>query len=153
METSPLSTTNPPYNREKGREIVKEALASIGQDSKIFVRRNLELVERIKAVMAKRGMSSGDLAKKLDKTDSEISRWLSGMHNLTFRTLAKVEAAIGEEVIIVVGQKPKEQVFRYRLELEIKTNHSQVFDLTDCFNPNQKVSTRSGMNQFTVSLG
>ena len=151
METSPLSTTNPPYNREKGREIVKEALASIGQDSKIFVRRNLELVERIKAVMAKRGMTSGDLAKKLDKTDSEISRWLSGMHNLTFRTLAKVEAAIGEEVIIVVGQKPKEQVFRYTLELVIKTNQTHVFDLTDCLNPNQKVFTGLGTNLLLAS--
>ena len=40
------------------------------------------------------------MAEALEKRPSEISKWLNG-HNLTIRTLAKLEAALGEELLVV----------------------------------------------------
>ena len=35
----------------------------------------------------------------ISKSESEISKWLTGLHNLELRTIYKIEAALGEEVI------------------------------------------------------
>jgi len=36
---------------------------------------------------------------KLNKSNAEISKWLSGQHNLTVKSIAKIEEALGEEII------------------------------------------------------
>lgn len=35
----------------------------------------------------------------MDKKPSEINKWLKGNHNLTLKTLAKLEAELGEPLI------------------------------------------------------
>jgi hypothetical protein len=40
-----------------------------------------------------------DLALKLGKRDSEVSKWLTGRHSFTTKTIAKIETAIGERLI------------------------------------------------------
>ena len=37
----------------------------------------------------------------MGKTETEVSRWLSGTHNLTMATICKISAALGEDVIKV----------------------------------------------------
>ena len=45
--------------------------------------------------------SQKDLARRLGKTETEVSRWLSGTHNLTMATICKISAALDAEVVKV----------------------------------------------------
>lgn len=57
------------------------------------------IANRILDVMAEKGMKQKDLAKALGKTETEVSRWLSGTHNLTIATIAKIAAVLGDDII------------------------------------------------------
>ena len=46
-------------------------------------------------------LSQKDLARRLGKTETEVSRWLSGTHNLTMATICKISAALDAEVVKV----------------------------------------------------
>ena len=63
------------------------------------------VANRIYEILEERNMSQKDLARLLGKTENEVSRWLSGTHNITFATLAKITCAL-ETDIIQVTSKP-----------------------------------------------
>lgn len=54
---------------------------------------------RVYELLEEKGMSQKDLAKKLGKTETEVSRWLSGTHNLTIATIAKLSVALDDDII------------------------------------------------------
>lgn len=68
-----------------------------------YVDRSMEIVNRIYAIMEEINMSQKDLAKELKKTESEVSKWLSGVHNITLKSLAKLEIALGRSIMIPIG--------------------------------------------------
>jgi transcriptional regulator with XRE-family HTH domain len=41
----------------------------------------------------------------MGKSESEISKWLTGLHNLELRTIYKIEAVLGEDIIEVKEAK------------------------------------------------
>ena len=59
------------------------------------------IANRIYEILEAKGMTQKELAQKLGKTETEVSRWLSGTHNLTLSTICKISAALGEEIVIV----------------------------------------------------
>ena len=67
-------------------------------ETKIFVRKYAELVLRINQVLEAKGINRKELAEKLGKRPSEISKWLNGDHNLTLKTIARLEAELGVEL-------------------------------------------------------
>ncbi|MBD1362549.1 helix-turn-helix transcriptional regulator [Mucilaginibacter sp. ZT4R22] len=69
------------------------------QEVRIFVRQYTDIVVRINEIMAEKGYTQKDLAAKMNKKPSEINKWLKGNHNLTLKTLAKLEAELGEQLI------------------------------------------------------
>lgn len=71
----------------------------------IFVDNTFDLSGRIQYLLDKNGMEQKDLAKELKKNESEISKWLSGSHNFTLKTLAKIEAVLGERLLEVVDNE------------------------------------------------
>lgn len=64
---------------------------------------SVSIANKIYDILEARGMSQKDLAKMLGKTETEVSRWLSGMHNLTIGTIAKISIALGEDIIVIAG--------------------------------------------------
>ena len=88
---------------KKRNQSLRSALQEVPEDIKIFVRRQVDMARRIREVMEAQNLTQKSLAKRLGKQESEISRWLSGEHNLTFRSLAKLEAALGEPILEVSG--------------------------------------------------
>lgn len=60
---------------------------------------NLAIAIKINNILESKGLKAVDLAKKLDKNQSEVSKWLTGMHTFTTKTLAKISLALGEDVI------------------------------------------------------
>jgi len=70
-------------------------------ETKIFVSKYLDIVERINEILKAKGMTQRDLASLMEKRESEVSRWLKGEHNLTLKSIAKLEAALGEDIITI----------------------------------------------------
>jgi transcriptional regulator with XRE-family HTH domain len=67
--------------------------------------KNLSIANRILDILKHQGKTQRDLAKALGKSESEISKWLTGFHNMELRTLYKIELVLGEDIIEVVGSK------------------------------------------------
>lgn len=76
-------------------KIFEEALAQVTPENDAFVRMSIQTAKRIQELMDENGMSQTDLANALGKSPSEISKWLSGLHNFTMKSLAKLEVVLG----------------------------------------------------------
>jgi len=91
---------------------INEALLKAPKESKIFISKSMEIAHQISLTLKERGVNQKYLADALGKSEPEISKWLSGTHNFTMRTLAAIEAALGQE-IIVTPHKVKNNPLNY----------------------------------------
>lgn len=80
-------------------------LKSTPKDIKIFVDWYADLVVRINQLLSEQNLSKKELAEKMEKMPSEISKWLNGEHNFTLRSLAKLSAELGEPLLEVPKRK------------------------------------------------
>lgn len=60
------------------------------------------LAARLKDILAELGWKKKDLAEKLGKNPSEVTKWLSGKHNFTTDTLAEIERVTGKPLINIM---------------------------------------------------
>lgn len=71
----------------------------------------------------------------LDKKPSEISKWLTGMHTFTTKTIAKIGTVLGTDIIHIEAQK--EYVYftvfvkDQEVEEEMVFEESVVFSILD----------------------
>lgn len=86
-------------------KLFQEILEQAPEHSRVFVRMYTDIIDRIHDLMEEKGYLQKDLASLLDKKESEISKWLKGNHNLTLRTIAKLQVALDEEIISVPQKK------------------------------------------------
>lgn len=70
------------------------------EDEKRFVDKSLQLAGLIARAMQRQGLTQKALADKLGKQESEVSRWLTGLHNFTLKTLTRLEAVLGEDLVL-----------------------------------------------------
>jgi transcriptional regulator with XRE-family HTH domain len=80
--------------------VVERLKAKILPENRIFVRKNLAISEQVEALLKEKGWTQKEFAQKLGKTESEVSRLLSGLHNLTLKSIAKLEAELGSDIIV-----------------------------------------------------
>ena len=80
----------------------------VSQEVRNFVDRSMEISDQIFTVLQKKGLTQREFAKLLDKKESEVSKWLTGMHNFTIKSIAKMEAVLGES-IVTTPQKAEEK--------------------------------------------
>lgn len=66
-----------------------------------LVKRNLAIANRIADILSQKNMKPADLAKTMGKQRSEISKWLSGTHSFSTKTITYIECALGEDIISV----------------------------------------------------
>lgn len=76
-----------------------------------FVSKNLEIVNKVRLALEDKGWSKTQLAKEMGKRPSEVSKWLSGMHNLTLKSIIKMENALGIDLIYTSPVKKYEYVY------------------------------------------
>ena len=62
---------------------------------------SFKIVDRIHEILKEKGLKQQELALRLGKKESEISRWMRGTHNFTIDTLIAIEDALGEHIIAV----------------------------------------------------
>ncbi len=83
---------------------LQRAIESSSKDSKIYVKKSLDIVDRIHEILEQEGKTQKDLALALGKTESEVSKWLTGQHNFTIKTIAKIEAVLDKKIIEVENE-------------------------------------------------
>ncbi|MGO1245681.1 MAG: helix-turn-helix domain-containing protein [Sphingobacterium sp.] len=69
-----------------------------------LIKKNLEIGNKIAALLEAKNMRPIDLAKAMGKQRSEVSKWLSGQHTFTTKTITKIEEVLDEDIIHI---KPK----------------------------------------------
>lgn len=64
-----------------------------------MVEKNLAITEKINYLLEERGINQVEFAKMLGKSPSEVSKWLTGLHNLTLKSITKMEVALEVDLI------------------------------------------------------
>ena len=85
----------------KTNKIMDEIRSTISPEMKMQMEMSVAIANRIYEILEVKGMTQKELAKRLGKTETEVSRWLSGTHNLTLSTVCKISTALGEEIVTV----------------------------------------------------
>lgn len=60
---------------------------------------SVKLAFKIRRLMADGGVTQSELARRMGVTPAQVSKILSGQENLSLKTIAKVEAALGQPLI------------------------------------------------------
>ena len=79
----------------------QQAIDSMPLESKIFIDKSMSIADRICNELKKQGLTQREFAVKMGKYESEISRMVSGTHNITLRMIAKAEAVLGVDIIAI----------------------------------------------------
>lgn len=79
----------------------RKMVATVPAEIKCEVDLELAISNRIYDLMTKRGLSKVEFAQALGKRPSEVTKWLSGQHNFTLRTISLLSAFFGEELISI----------------------------------------------------
>ena len=87
-----IAVTNP---------LFRECLSQVSEKTRAEFNLSFEIADRIDAILKEKGLTQKELAKRMGKRESEVSRWLTGRHNFTTNTLADISLALGEPVVII----------------------------------------------------
>lgn len=85
----------------KSTNVYLEAIKNIPLEIQKETAFSFAVSDKIHQLLTNQGMTQKELAKKMGKTEAEVSVWLSGQHNFTLRTLAKISAVLGEDLISI----------------------------------------------------
>ncbi|MBR5550861.1 MAG: helix-turn-helix transcriptional regulator [Muribaculaceae bacterium] len=85
----------------KTATMFREATAQIPNDLRIEIDLSFAIADKIDAILKQKGMTQKEFAKKMGKTEAEVSRWVGGTHNFTLRTIAKISDVLGERILTV----------------------------------------------------
>lgn len=81
----------------------EERRRSIPKEIDVFVNRSFDIADRINEILKLKNLCQKDLAELLDKKESEVSKWMTGTHNFTLKTLTKIEVVLGYPIIKVIN--------------------------------------------------
>lgn len=78
-----------------------EMVANIPSEIKTEVDLSFAIATRLDALIKGKGLSKKEFAEAIGKRPSEVTKWLSGQHNFTLRTLAMLSTFFGETLVVV----------------------------------------------------
>lgn len=87
---------------KRAKASLRELLSDISPEERAEARLSFQISNRLDSLMQSKGLSKKQLADAIGKRPSEITKWLSGEHNFTISTLAKLSSYFGEPIIAVV---------------------------------------------------
>lgn len=114
---------------------VRELLQSRDPLKTARARKRMLIAARIEDILQDLGWKKKDLAEKLGKKPSEVTKWLSGTHNFTIDTLVDIEHATGKAVIPVSEKRAPKMVWQIVVRQEIKAEHEEFIPPVGLLNP------------------
>ncbi len=89
----------------KTNKLLDEIRQTMTPEMKRQMELSVKIANRIYEILEEKGLSQKDLAHLLGKTETEVSRWLSGTHNMTMATIAKISAALDTDIVQVTTRQ------------------------------------------------
>ncbi|MBQ9473508.1 MAG: helix-turn-helix transcriptional regulator [Bacteroidales bacterium] len=83
----------------KTNKLMDEIRETMSPEMKMQMELSVSIANRIYEILDEKGMTQKDFALLMGKTETEVSRWLSGTHNMTVSTIAKISTALEEDII------------------------------------------------------
>jgi predicted transcriptional regulator len=80
----------------------QQMLATVPANIQQEVDLELAISNRIYELMTERGLTKVEFAKALGKRPSEVTKWLSGQHNFTVKTLSMLSSFFGKPLVSLV---------------------------------------------------
>ena len=96
--------------------ILGDIFAEISPEEQKRTDNRMLLAAKIKDGIKAKRWQNIDLAKKLNKNPSVITKWLSGTHNFTSDTLSDIQYVLGIK-LLAVEDKKEPQVIHYHLSI------------------------------------
>ena len=87
--------------------VLQELLDETPKDLRLMLKMHAQIAMRVQELMEEAGISQKELAEKMDKNPSELNKWLKSGHNMTLRSMAKLQIALEKPLI----QVPNERLF------------------------------------------
>ncbi len=78
-----------------------DAVKDIPKEIKKQTQISFAIADRLQAILSERGLTQKAFARKIGKTEAEVSVWLSGQHNFTIKTIAKISSILDEDIISI----------------------------------------------------
>lgn len=85
--------------------LLKETFEKIPPQINFETEYSFAIAATISKILKEKGLTQSVFAKMIQKNESEVSKWLSGTHNFTLQTLAKISATLGVDVLCKAFEK------------------------------------------------
>ena len=76
-------------------EIFQDELSKVKDDVKMQLDISFAIADKIDDALRQQHISKQEFARKMGKSEEVVSSWLSGTHNFTVSTIAKISTALG----------------------------------------------------------
>lgn len=81
------------------KELFRKCVADIPKELKIETDLSFAVSDKIAEALEKKGWSVRVFAKEMGTSPAVVSRWLSGTHNFTIRTIAKISTVLEIDIL------------------------------------------------------
>ena len=85
----------------KTNPLFRDCLSKVTDKARAEFNLSFEIAERIDSILKRKGMTQKELATKMGKRESEISKWLTGRHNFTTNTISRISSVLEEPIILI----------------------------------------------------
>lgn len=131
-------------SKDTKSQVIERIRERTKPENKIYIQKNLAISNQISKYLYSKEWTQKEFAAKLGKHESEISKILSGLHNITLKSIAKMEAVIGEDIILtpIEACKKYSSVKYVFLKEKAKSNKTEVTSWT-----NQETNANFDINE------
>ncbi len=119
--------------KKRRNNIIEKIKNRIKPETKISVDLSIDIADQVRHLL-KYGnniKTQKKLAEILNKEESEISKWLSGLHNLTIDSIAKLTAALDHDIILTdlkARAKYERVIIIYNTQIIFVSDATEVSD-------------------------
>jgi ribosome-binding protein aMBF1 (putative translation factor) len=99
--------------------ILDSLIATISNEELERTENKMRLAVKIADAIEATGLKKSEFAKKINKNNSEISKWLSGTHNFTTDTLLLLQKELG---IKLVNSELEEKIAIENVHIEVESS-------------------------------
>lgn len=108
--------------------LLSELLSEISPQEQEKTNKRMSLAVQIDEARIRKAWSKKELADRMGKRPSEITKWLSGTHNFTTETLFDLEYHLDAK-FVNVEEKQREQILHFHFNLTQKINTEECLDI------------------------
>lgn len=82
-------------------QLFSDCLSEISEVERAEFELSFSISDKIASILKSQHMTQRDLAKLTGKRESEVSKWLTGRHNFTMKTIALISTHLGQPLVDV----------------------------------------------------